>query len=133
MDVEFMNLILDAIFGPDQGANIPATVDLELWAGDPRAGGTELSYPGYAAVSMSTSSGWTTAASGGVKQRDTAVTFPDATDEADDVGTHWAMRLTTGELGPVGLLGERLDISEAGTGPTIRPRVRVADALTLAV
>lgn len=134
MDVEAMNAILDSLFGPGQGSAFPSTLRMEIWAGDPRLAGTsQLSYPGYAAQTISTSTSWTTAASGGVKQRDSAVVFPDPTDEADDVGTHWAMfNPATDALYFVGSFGaDELDISGAGDGPAIRPRVRAADALAL--
>ncbi len=133
MDVEAMNSILDCLLGPNQGESFPATLRMEIWAGDPRLSGTsEVTYPGYVAQTISTSTSWTTAASGGVKERDSVVTFPAPTGEADDVGTHWAMfNPTTDALYFVGLLGDQLDISGAGSGPTIRPRVRAADALAL--
>ncbi len=133
MDVEAMNNILDSLLGPSQGEAMPATLRMEIWAGDPRLSGTaEVTYPSYAAQTISTSTSWAAAASGGVKERDAVVSFPAPTGEADDVGTHWAMfNPATDALYFVGLLGDQLDISGAGPSPTIRPRVRAADALAL--
>lgn len=134
MDVEAMNAVLDCLFGSDQGAAMPATLRMELWRGDPRlATSVQIDYPGYAPETISTSTDWTTAASGGEKARDTAVTFGDPTDEADNVATHWGLfNPATDALYFVGELGaDGLDISGAGDGPKIRPRVRAADALTL--
>lgn len=133
MDVEAMNNILDCLLGPDQGAAFPATLRMEIWAGDPRLSGTaQVTYPSYAAQTISTSTSWTTPASGGVKQRDAVVAFPAPSGEADDVGTHWAMfNPATDALYFVGLLGDQLDISGVGPSPTVLPRVRAADALAL--
>lgn len=134
MDVEAMNAILDCLFGANQGGAFPTEFRMELWAGDPRLTGSfQITYPGYAPVMVSTSTDWDTPADGGVKERTLAVQFADPTDEADDVGTHWVFfNDATDALYFVGSLGaDGLDISGAGTGPLVRPRVRAADALAL--
>lgn len=86
------NRILNATFGVDAAANMPATYYVALMSASPAngAGGTELSGNGYARVAVTNNATNFAAAAGGVKTNATDIAFPTATGDWADAA-YWAI------------------------------------------
>ena len=79
----------------------PGTLNLALHTADPGEAGTqstnEVSYTGYARVSLARSGAVWTAASGNIANVN-AISFGQRTDAGSTVVTHWSLGLTNGQI-----------------------------------
>jgi hypothetical protein len=117
---------LDALWGDNHGATMPATFEVGLITADPRVDTfAEIDYPGYARIT-GTNDGtfWNATNANGVKLSKIQ-TFPDSTAAGSNTGTHWAIWLPGGLVADVfdfGRLDEDITVTAAGAGPAIRIR-----------
>ena len=117
-DIVGQNLLLDTM-------NTGEAFELALLTGDPRAGGVEVSYPGYARVTglVDDATFWTTPAADGIREA-AEQTFPESTDEGG-TATFWA-RYRGGVLWDFDELEEDIEINSAGVVPTVSVRTSFA-------
>lgn len=124
LDEAAQDATLDAMFGDDAAATMPASFELALYAGDPALAGTELEADGgYARVTVANASSVFPAASSGVKVS-APIPFAAASGAWSDTATHYllidAADSTTRYF--AGRLDDEVNVDDAGVvvTPTLR-------------
>lgn len=114
--VTAQNASLDNDYGVTRGPNAPDSHELALFLGHPLLGGVELSGNGYARATVLPGD-WVAAADGA---KSATVTFADPTGEWQAVDYYALYDAADGTtLWEVVSLAEPLEVTGAGTGPTV--------------
>lgn len=132
-DISEQANVIGAYFG-GVSANVPATFDLALWAGDYYGDGVEFDYTGYERQSITNdTTGWTIDTTLGTSTA--SATFPDATAAAttDDADRWVLFNHDTGDVAAWEFLDEPISVDEAGSIEAVtvviyNPNADVVDA-----
>jgi hypothetical protein len=127
MDTAAQNASLDNDYGATKGPNAPASLSLELWAGDPTNGGVQMDAVGGYAPPTVTNDGTNFPPAADGAKTCAAISFGTSTGEwlaggNPDVATHFLLRDTaTGTAWDTGQLGDEISVEAAGTEVTVQP------------
>lgn len=121
MDLAAQRASLDAIYGPTSG-----DLTVELWVGNPVAGGTEVTGDGYAAGSLPDTD-WLAADTDGIKSASDPVDCGTPTDAWSGTVTHFLLRGTGDVSWGSFPLSSPLDVGGAGSAVLVLPSVFFGD------